>query len=41
MKPTVIDSKTTTHAAAFDLWMDVPNPMVPFPKRWMSRRWFR
>ena len=28
MKPTVIDQKTTTRAAAFDLWMNAPNPMV-------------
>ena len=28
MKPTVIDPKTTTRAAAFDLWMNAPNPMV-------------
>ena len=32
MKPTVIDPKTTTRAAAFDLWMDAPNPMVTFFK---------
>ena len=32
MKPTVIDSKTTTRAAAFDLWMSAPNPMVTFFK---------
>ena len=32
MKPTVIDLKTTTRAAAFDLWMNVPNPMVTFFK---------
>ena len=32
MKPTVIDPKTTTHAAAFELWMDAPNPMVTFFK---------
>ncbi len=30
MKPTVIDPKTTTRASAFDLWMNVPNPMVTF-----------
>ena len=28
MKPTVIDPKTTTRAAAFDLRMNAPNPMV-------------
>ena len=32
MKPTVIDPKMTTHAAAFDLWMSAPNPMVTFFK---------
>ena len=32
MKPTVIDPKTTTRAAAFELWMDAPNPMVTFFK---------
>ena len=32
MKPTVIDSKMTTRAAAFDLWMSAPNPMVTFFK---------
>lgn len=32
MKPTVIDPKNTTRAAAFDLWMGVPNPMVTFFK---------
>ena len=32
MKPTVIDPKTTTRAAAFDLWMSTPNPMVTFFK---------
>lgn len=32
MNPTVIDPKTTTRAAAFDLWMDAPNPMVTFFK---------
>ena len=32
MKPTVIDPKTTTRAAAFDLWMNAPNPMVTFFK---------
>ena len=32
MKPTVIDPKTTTRAAAFDLWMSAPNPMVTFFK---------
>ena len=30
MKPVVIDPKTTTRAAAFDLWMNAPNPMVSF-----------
>ena len=32
MKPTVIDPNTTTRAAAFDLWMSAPNPMVTFFK---------
>ena len=32
MKPTVIDPKMTTRAAAFDLWMSAPNPMVAFFK---------
>lgn len=32
MNPTVIDPKTTTRAAAFDLWMSAPNPMVTFFK---------
>lgn len=32
MKPTVIDPKLTTRASAFDLWMNVPNPMVTFFK---------
>ena len=32
MIPTVIDPKTTTRAAAFDLWMSAPNPMVTFFK---------
>ena len=32
MRPTVIDPKTTTRAAAFDLWMNAPNPMVTFFK---------
>ena len=32
MRPTVIDPKTTTRAAAFELWMDAPNPMVTFFK---------
>ena len=32
MKPTVIDPTTTTRAAAFDLWMNAPNPMVTFFK---------
>lgn len=32
MKPVVIDPKTTTRAAAFDLWMNAPNPMVSFFK---------
>lgn len=39
MKPTVIDPKTTTRASAFDLWMNAPNPMVTFSRRWMLRRW--
>ena len=32
MKPTAVDPRTTTRAAAFDLWMDAPNPMVTFFK---------
>lgn len=32
MKPAVIDPKNTTRAAAFDLWMSAPNPMVTFFK---------
>ena len=32
MKPTVIDPKMTTRAAAFDLWLSAPNPMVTFFK---------
>ena len=32
MKPTVIDPKMTSRAAAFDLWMSAPNPMVTFFK---------
>lgn len=32
MKPIVIDSKTTTRAEAYDLWMSAPNPMVTFFK---------
>ena len=32
MKPAVIDPKNTTRAAAFELWMDAPNPMVTFFK---------
>ena len=32
MKPTAIDPKTTARAAAFDLWMSAPNPMVTFFK---------
>ena len=32
MKPTVVDPRATTRAAAFDLWMDAPNPMVTFFK---------
>ncbi len=30
--PKVVDPKTTSRAAAFDLWMDAPNPMVTFFK---------
>ena len=30
--PTVIDPKETTRAAAFELWMKAPNPMVTFMK---------
>ena len=32
MKPTVIDPKNTSRAAAYDLWMKAPNPMVTFFK---------
>ena len=32
MRPAVIDPKSTTRAAAFELWMDAPNPMVTFFK---------
>lgn len=32
MSQTVIDPKTASRAAAFDLWMDAPNPMVTFFK---------
>ena len=32
MKPIAIDPKTTARAAAFDLWMRAPNPMVTFFK---------
>ncbi len=32
MRPAVIDPKNTTRAAAFELWMDAPNPMVTFFK---------
>ena len=32
MKPTAIDPKTTNRAAAFDLWMNAPKPMVTFFK---------
>lgn len=28
MKPTGIDPKATPRAAAYDLWMNAPNPMV-------------
>ena len=28
MKPVIVDPQTTTRAAAFELWMDAPNPMV-------------
>lgn len=28
MKPIIVDPRTTTRAAAFELWMDAPNPMV-------------
>lgn len=38
MKPIRIDPKTTTRAAAFELWMRAPDPMVTFSKRWMSHR---
>lgn len=32
MKPTLVDPKETTRAAAFELWMNAPNPMVTFFK---------
>ena len=32
MKPSAVDPKATTRAAAFELWMDAPNPMVTFFK---------
>ena len=32
MKPTVIEPNVTTHAEAYELWMDAPNPMVTFFK---------
>ena len=32
MKPIIVDPQTTTRAAAFELWMDAPNPMVTFFK---------
>ena len=32
MKPTVVDSQTTSRAAAYALWMDASNPMVTFFK---------
>ena len=32
MSPIRIDPKSTTRAAAFELWMDAPNPMVTFFK---------
>ena len=28
MKPVIVDPQATTRAAAFELWMDAPNPMV-------------
>lgn len=28
MKPIIVDPQTTARAAAFELWMDAPNPMV-------------
>ena len=32
MNPTAVDPKTTTRASAYELWMNVPNPMVTFFK---------
>ena len=32
MMPKAVDPKTTSRAAAFDLWMNAPNPMVTFFK---------
>ncbi len=32
MKPVVVDPKDTTRAAAYDIWMSAPNPMVTFFK---------
>ena len=32
MRPIAVDPKATGRGAAFDLWMDAPNPMVTFFK---------
>ena len=32
MMPKAVDPKTTSRTAAFDLWMNAPNPMVTFFK---------
>ena len=32
VKPVAVDPKTTTRAAAYELWMNAPNPMVTFFK---------
>lgn len=32
MKPVSVDPKATTRAAAFELWMNAPNPTVTFFK---------
>ena len=32
MRPVTVDPKATSRGAAFDLWMDAPNPMVTFFK---------
>lgn len=34
-----IDPKDTTRAAAYDLWMNAPNPMVTFLRHWILQIW--